>query len=263
MRILPKRFLSHLAKIVFYLTYLGKEGKYVFISKRNPEALFKTRNRSSDKLVLYETWSVKPYEDNRFPIENQRVIIDIGAHIGDFCIYIAKKNPKATIYAFEPYRENYRLLFYNVKQNKVRKGVHVINKAVSSVSGNSQTLYITDGNGAIASLTSQNERKKEKVDTIKFNDFIREKNIRKIDFLKIDAEGSEYEILFSISNENFQKIRYIVLEVHNVKSLSYKPEDLLKFLKSKGFQVKMSSGFSILDLILGTRILKAWRENYA
>ena len=66
----------------------------------------------------------------------------------------------------------------------------------------------------------------EIVETINITDFCLENKINQIDILKIDAEGSEYDILHSLKN-NISKITIIYCESHNSKNYS-KINDLLK-----------------------------------
>ena len=44
--------------------------------------------------------------------------------------------------------------------------------------------------------------------------FIEKNNIEKIDFLKIDTEGSEWKILNGLSKENLSRVRKVVMEFH-------------------------------------------------
>jgi len=83
--------------------------------------------------------------------------------------------------------------------------------------------------------------KKIRVKTVTLPDVFKAINADKIDFLKMDCEGSEYPILMD-NRDLVKKIGFIALEWHNVKG--YKVEDLVRFLKSNNFRVKktMSGG---------------------
>ena len=81
-----------------------------------------------------------------------------------------------------------------------------------------------------------NESQKEEiVEKISFKNFL--KTTRQIDFLKIDCEGAEYEILFSLSKKELHKIKKISMEAHNYGK--YTGEDLARFLQKNNFKVKL------------------------
>ena len=62
--------------------------------------------------------------------------------------------------------------------------------------------------------------------------FIAEKNITKIDLLKLDCEGHEWEVIKGISESNWPIIKSIVMEVHDIDNRSEKVKTILK---DKGF----------------------------
>jgi hypothetical protein len=75
-----------------------------------------------------------------------------------------------------------------------------------------------------------------KVEAISLNDLFAANAITRCDFLKLDCEGGEYEILFHASDETLAKIRHICLEYHNHLT-PYSDVDLGRYLQNKGFQV--------------------------
>ncbi|NCN99484.1 FkbM family methyltransferase [Candidatus Pacearchaeota archaeon] len=69
------------------------------------------------------------------------------------------------------------------------------------------------------------------------NKIIDVNNIKRIDFLKLDCEGSEYDILFNLKNKNFKIISKIALEYENLDKSKRNIIFLRKFLEQKGFDV--------------------------
>jgi hypothetical protein len=61
--------------------------------------------------------------------------------------------------------------------------------------------------------------------------------IRKCDFLKVDCEGAEYEILFSLPKEFFKRIERIALEYHD-EYCQFNHEELARYLEKQGFEIK-------------------------
>jgi hypothetical protein len=73
--------------------------------------------------------------------------------------------------------------------------------------------------------------------TISLEDIIKKEDLPRIDFLKLDCEGAEHDILRSISFETADKIMGIAMEVHSVP-----PEcsiDIPVRLKELGYEVKL------------------------
>lgn len=73
----------------------------------------------------------------------------------------------------------------------------------------------------------------EKVNAVTLEEIINREKIERIDFLKIDVEGAEYEILFNTSGSIFDRIRLIALELHAIKQRN--ENDLKIFLEKNGF----------------------------
>lgn len=76
------------------------------------------------------------------------------------------------------------------------------------------------------------------IDCITLQDIFKKFNIERRDFLKMDCEGAEYDILFNTPKNVLNKIYKISLEYHHTKSnhLVYR---LKKYLEKNGFTVKI------------------------
>ena len=69
-----------------------------------------------------------------------------------------------------------------------------------------------------------------------------EMNLEKIDFLKMDCEGSEYDIVYSLPNAIFDRIGCIAIETHITNTQNHDHETLVGFVQDKGFQTKSFIG---------------------
>ncbi|MBA7490716.1 hypothetical protein ES702_01259 [subsurface metagenome] len=207
-----------------------------------PQSNFRLRDgkiiNGIERVIFNEIFIYEDYFPNEnFKIKKGDIVMDIGANVGTFSIYCkdAKK-----IYAFEPVLENIKLLKGNLLKNSITN-VEVIDKAVTSKKG-FQKIYISGKNNAAHTLINSDvveTIRTEIINTIPLEDFIKENKIKEINFLKLDCEGSEFEILYSLSEESFKKIDKISMEVHNFTG----KEDfnkLVDFLRKKGFEVERS-----------------------
>lgn len=183
----------------------------------------KLRVDSSDFMAFTNVWLVEDYYRPKFEIKSDDTIIDIGSHIGLFALYASQFCTRGTIFCFEPVKENYDLLQENLKLNNI-KNVIAFNLAVSGVSS-FVSLFLNDDKSAHSiHTTSPNEIK---VESRSLKDIIDENEIKICNFVKIDCEGAEYEILGRLPQNYFSKIEKMVIEYHLA---DYKPELLSDLL---------------------------------
>ena len=218
--------------INYYLCTLNKESIIYF--KNGIKCIMRNK---SDSIAFFENYFLKLNSPNeKFKIKKDDTVIDIGAHIGYFTIFAAKNSYQGTIYSIEPYRESFETLKKNLELNDLTnvKPFHAaISKATEQV-----TLYINKNNQIGNSIFKTDETtESEKVDSFSLGDFVKNNKIEKIDFLKIDCEGAEFEILLNLDHQILQKIDKIVSEMHP-KIENFKIEDVKEFLTSHGFDVK-------------------------
>tara|TARA_R100001086_G_scaffold26318_1_gene12383 strand:- start:85 stop:690 length:606 start_codon:yes stop_codon:yes gene_type:complete len=154
--------------------------------------------------------------------------VDIGANVGGFCLHAHSKFEK--IYAFEPLKQNYHILQQVILQRGLTN-VEAYCNAVYSESGKALSLVRPENNisGDVFCSEEGNTLAIEKCETISLSDIIKTLNISKIDYLKMDCEGAEYDIFENFND--FDKIFIIALELHEVGDYPLlKKEALLKKL---------------------------------
>src|SRR5208283_3880712 len=127
-----------------------------------------------------------------------------------------------TVYAFEPAAENLEILNWNVSKNALGDQVKVFNTAVTSKIGQVPFFVGVDASRQIrpttGSICNANRGGKEVqsrlVESVTLDSLLRDLYIERCDFLKMDCEGAEYEILSSTSPDSFRKIARISMECH-------------------------------------------------
>ena len=151
--------------------------------------------KKSEWYVSQATQEIFEYNiyERLFEVEEGDIVVDLGASLGPFTYSILPKNPKQC-FVVEPLSYHIDILNKNVGQENVK----IIQGAISD----KKKLEITWDN-----IT-------ETSPTFTFKEFLDDNNINKIDFLKCDCEGGEYDV-FSKSNIEFLKtIPKIVTEFH-------------------------------------------------
>jgi predicted RNA methylase len=145
---------------------------------------------------LAETLLQNAYE---FDAHAGKTIVDIGASIGDF-VLIASNTPGVRVYAYEPNRYLFSFLEKNVRFTE-NKSVRLYN-----VAANSDTLR---------SIMEVNQE-------------------AAIDFLKIDCEGCEYNVLLNSPSETLSRVARIAMEIHSADR--DQKLILVKYLRANGFR---------------------------
>ncbi len=192
------------------------------------------RKIQGDEFVIKEVFEQDEYSLNNLNLGKNPVIVDIGAHIGCFSIKAAKTYPNSKILAFEPMKANYNLFKKNIKLNKL-KNICASKKGVASTKGK-RKLYIDKKNTAAHSISIKSE-KYQIIKCITLSDVFKKHRLVKIDLLKIDAEGAEYEILYSTHKKYLDKIDKILMEYHDdFKNPELNGKALENFLNKKGFK---------------------------
>lgn len=149
--------------------------------------VFHFEDRKQIVPILYEVWTQKVYSQLS-DLQPDAVIVDVGAHIGSFTIFAARKYPEATIYAFEPEPINFRTLSKNVAANGISNCI-LINKAVSDSEGIIKLVVGAPNSGTHSVFKREGNAVDVACTTIP--NFMAEYRIEQIDFLKLDCEGCE------------------------------------------------------------------------
>ena len=194
------------------------------------------------------------YTHGPVQVEAGDVVVDIGANVGVFSLYAAARTNQRVL-SYEPYPENYEFLLCNLRDNRVAH-VDTRQAAVTDILGVAQ-LYIAPRSGGHLMFDHGIKGKLTEtveVPSVTLPSILENETLERIDFLKMDCEGSEGMILRSTPPEMLRRIRKIAMEYHdNVSPLSH--EEMQQLLQRNGFQTalrgKEDSPFGMLY---------AWRE---
>ena len=190
---------------------------------------------------VMDVWSIKETFLNRFYerygciIQDGWCVIDIGAGVGDFSLLAGVRTPHGKVFAFEPFPESYELLIENIKQNSC-KNIIASPEAVGTKEGqmqldlsNQEPLQFSARTETIATHTID-------VSCVTLTQVFDRHQIHHCQLLKMDCEGAEYEILFSLPQDVLHRIDAIVLEYHDDVT-AYTHHDLVRFFKEREFTV--------------------------
>ena len=124
-------------------------------------------------------------------IKPNSIFFDIGANVGYFSLLAAKlSEPKGHVYAFEPLPRNIKFIHKHITLNHLAEHISIIEAAVSDKSGG--TRFDLGASTAMGHIASQGQLE---VQLVSLDELYSRGQIPAPDYMKIDVEGSEFEVL--------------------------------------------------------------------
>ena len=234
---------------LYPLVYFKLTKKDYVIFETRSGLKIKIRVNSTDLMALTHVWMIQEYSDDDFPISNDDVIIDVGAHIGLFALFASQFCKNGKIFCYEPIKENYKILIENIEMNQIQN-IFPNNLAVTKETSRVKIFLNDDQSGH--SMFIQNKNFVE-VDSKSLSDIFIDNGIKECDFLKLDCEGAEYEIIESLSSDLFTKINKTVIEYHMVDTKPELLEQLINKLKQFSFSVHTRPLFVDIGFLFGKK----------
>ncbi len=142
--------------------------------------------------TIADTWVFNQYRIKGLIEPNQGdVVIDAGAFCGETSLWFSKLvGDTGKVYAFEPFPKNISLLRDNISNNIGTDNVKIVTKGLY----NRTREYNMAGIGAVATIVKQ-DIEKGHIQFTTLDDFVESEHLGKVDFIKMDIEGSETEAL--------------------------------------------------------------------
>lgn len=163
-------------------------------------------------------------------------VLDVGANIGFFAVYLLGLERAVSVHAFEPSTANRERLAKNIAANGLDTAVVVHALAILDRAGTA-TLYTAKDAGSRSLFAGDDAG--ETVVCVSLDEAVERSKSKRVDLLKLDVEGAEIEILESGSRETWRRIHRVALEVHEAIRPGAR-ERVVRTLKAKYRYVKVS-----------------------
>jgi amino acid adenylation domain-containing protein/FkbM family methyltransferase len=227
------------------------------------------QNRSETEFVYREVFEERAYFRHGIGLRPGATVFDVGANIGLFTLFLARLEPSATIYAFEPIPSVFSTLQLNAKAYSAN--VHLFQTGLSNASGTAEFHHYPHASILSGRYASQDEDRATVKKFLKaqatsdagpelsdddmnelleqrlqsehhivnletLSETIRRERVAEIDLLKIDVEKSELEVLQGIESAHWPLIRQVVIEVHDVDG---RLDHVIRLLNRNNFLIEV------------------------
>jgi FkbM family methyltransferase len=188
------------------------------------------------------------FEDKSYmfaePSDKKFIILDCGSNVGISLVFFIKFYPNAIIEAFEPDPINFSILKENLSYYDCN-ALTIHNKGVWT----NESLLKFDAQGGMGSgiMTDVNNMNAQSIDieVVRLKDII--SKYGSIDFIKLDIEGAEFEVLKDCLPV-LSKVKAMFVEFHCNKTAEQKLDEFLLILKNAGFRYYLRQAYENLEL---------------
>ena len=244
-----------------WLKAVGEEGAGLY---RLPNQLqVRHQNRNETEFIYEQIFGQRIYLRHGVQLRDGDCVFDVGANIGLFTLFVYEHCPQARVFAFEPMPTSFACLQENIGRyglpavlyrcalsNRSGAGRFTFYPkwtASSSLYGDAQAeeaallAYLRNQGKEVAEYAAQLASGRYEGEAVecrleRLSEIIAEQQIERIDLLKLDVEKSEWDVLEGIEPDDWQKIRQVVVEVHD---LDGRLERMQQLLAEQGFIVEV------------------------
>ncbi len=164
------------------------------------------------------------------------VVLDVGANIGQYTLLAAKRvGINGKVHSFEPSTANYARLARNVERNGWNSVAQAYKVAIGSAPG--LALLALPADGGSNWLGESGDTPTEQVEVTTLDLFVSQNGINRVDFVKIDAEGADLEVLKG-GVDTLRRLRpflFVEFAGRTLQRFSATPTDMLEFILGCGY----------------------------
>ena len=212
------------------------DGSDIFIKSNNLEFLFlPERNKGLFGIEFGKNWEEAELSLLEKHTKKEGTFFDIGAHIGWFTLNMCRSK-NASVFAFEPSFELFEIAKKNVHRNGFEKKI-VLEKLAIGNKNTSVRLSIDNFFGNYIENEFVSNRKTEEVQMITLDSYIKKHQIKRVDSIKCDIEGSEFFALKGAceSIKEFKPCILVEIQKEWTRRFGYDPEEIFSFLYRYGY----------------------------
>lgn len=188
------------------------------------------------------------YEKENFTFLSQHcrtgaVVLDIGAHIGLFSVIASEiSGNTGKVFAFEPSPSTLAFLNKTISINKKDNIIFPVQQAMSNEIGK-LTFFVSDdkidNSNSLVSYKDDRKLTGIEVEVNTIDNFAAKNKLDKVDFIKIDVEGAEYDTLRGGTDVFISKKPVCILAIHPIpiKAKGDKLEDIFDYIEKLNYRI--------------------------
>jgi len=213
------RFKVRMANIIFKILRLLRFKNKSVICRKGVNYEINLSEAIDISLFLFGRFQKHVIGHKFFQLPDDAVIFDIGANFGSICLPLALEHPYATVYAFEPTDYAFAKLQHNIKLNEslqeriIPIQVFVSSSNVTSTKLKAYSSWRIDNLNGTRHPVHMGISKKAPQRQTTLDDFVNEHKIDRLDFIKIDTDGYELDVLKGAINSLYRFKPLIVFEL--------------------------------------------------
>ena len=201
--------------------------------------------RYIDRSIFSTNVKLHPFDQVPETIE-AKLVLDVGANVGDVTLAALRSYPECRVICFEPVNATFEIL--KTRLSSYGDRVTIYKKALSSVNGESE-INITSFHGANSILAQSKmhsalnphvrEIGKERIALVRLDDIGQQFPDKKIDIMKIDVEGHEYDVINGGKHFIQDNVDTIIVEASLMRDLSWDSQSIVgvfSLLSEMGFR---------------------------
>ncbi len=198
-------------------------------------------------LFLFGNFQKHVSQNKYLSLPQDAIIFDVGANSGIMSLQFAKLVPLGKVYSFEPTFYAFSKLEKNLELNpELAKRIVAIQSFVSSSTSEEPNIKAYASwkvGGTVESVKHQvhggTEKSTNGIKAVCLDDFCEQNEIKRLDFIKIDTDGHEFEVLKGAKKviSKFGPIIIFEIGIYVMKEKNIDFSDYLKFFDSLGYSL--------------------------
>lgn len=183
---------------------------------RDGRAIHHPPHQTGFAATILEMWRDQLYTHGFYEPGKGHVVVDAGANVGLFSLWVARRNPAATVYAIEPFPLNFDCLCRNVASLGLTN-VRPAHAAVGAAAGHGSVRAMGErslDHRVLMGGEGEGEASAQ-VNVLSLGQALDLTGRDRVDFVKMDIEGSEYDIFRTVEASVLDRIDRLAAEYHD------------------------------------------------
>lgn len=163
------------------------------------------------------------------------VFIDVGANLGYYSLLASSwVGDAGRVVAFEPLAQTFSRLLRNIEMNRARNVVPLRLACAASAGARRMLTFADSGWSHLATEGTDGEQ----VEATTIDDTVESLNPGRVDVLKIDAEGADFDVLRGARHTLVHFRPTVLMETHHLQRFGATVEMVRDFLESLGYEIR-------------------------